>query len=109
MNAPLSQKHHCCLQVQTKAPEMHTGSLSAAGGSYEVTLLGHCMQGVGLEIGTMNREATKALAQSKNFNVVNNTRGATTSFALNMVLVVNRVNKSMRGGLLANDKWRVVA
>lgn len=89
MNAPHSQKNLCCFKVQTKALEMHTGSLAAVGESYEAALSSHSMQGVGLEILAKNREAINARIKFKSDNVVRNLCGETSNPGLNVFLVGN--------------------
>lgn len=111
MNAPHSQKHLYCFQVQTKALEIHTGSLSAAGESYEVTLFGQCTLGVELEIRAVNRQGITAITQLKCGNRVGNSWSATVNFGLNVVPLGIDTNKSrlMQCGILANDKWGIAA
>ncbi|WP_422087313.1 S8 family serine peptidase [Variovorax sp.] len=55
------------------------------GVAYNATLAGHYIQGEGLEVGKLGQEITNALAKFKNFDVVNNSWGASTSFGLNVV------------------------
>lgn len=55
------------------------------GVAYNATLAGHYIQGEGLEVGKLGQEITNALAKFKNFDVVNNSWGASSSFGLNVV------------------------
>jgi len=55
------------------------------GVAYNATLAGHYIQGEGLEVGKLGQEISNALAKFKNFDVVNNSWGASTSFGLNVV------------------------
>lgn len=54
------------------------------GVAYDASLAGHYIQGEGLEVSRLNQEITDALAKFKNFDVVNNSWGPTTSFALDV-------------------------
>jgi Ca2+-binding RTX toxin-like protein len=55
------------------------------GVAYNATLAGHYIQGEGLEVSQLTQEITGALAKFKNFDVVNNSWGPTTSFGLEVV------------------------
>nr|WP_261803737.1 S8 family serine peptidase [Variovorax sp. PAMC26660] len=55
------------------------------GVAYNATLAGHYIQGESLEVGKLSQEISNALAKFKNFDVVNNSWGASTSFGLNVV------------------------
>ncbi|MBC2732440.1 S8 family serine peptidase [Thiobacillus sp.] len=55
------------------------------GVAYDAKLSGHYIQGTGLEVTALEQEITDALAQFKNYDVVNNSWGATSDFLLNVV------------------------
>lgn len=55
------------------------------GVAYDAKLSGHYIQGEGLEISALEQEITDALAQFKNYDVVNNSWGATSDFMINVV------------------------
>ncbi|MDP1610950.1 MAG: Ig-like domain-containing protein, partial [Sulfuritalea sp.] len=59
----------------------------AVGVAYDAKLSGHYIQGTGLEIAAMEAEVTAALAQFKNYDVVNNSWGSTADFDINVVPV----------------------
>ena len=59
----------------------------AVGVAYDAKLSGHYIQGTGLEIPAMEAEITAALAKFKNYDVVNNSWGATANFDINVVPV----------------------
>ena len=59
----------------------------AVGVAYDAKLSGHYIQGTGLEIPALEAEITAALAQFKNYDVVNNSWGSTADFDINVVPV----------------------
>ncbi|MDP3592373.1 S8 family serine peptidase, partial [Phenylobacterium sp.] len=59
----------------------------AVGVAYDAKLSGHYIQGTGLEVAAMEAEVTAALAQFKNYDVVNNSWGSTADFDINVVPV----------------------
>ena len=59
----------------------------AVGVAYDAKLSGHYIQGTGLEESAMNQEVTNALAQFKNYDVVNNSWGSTIDFGINVIPV----------------------
>lgn len=59
----------------------------AVGVAYDAKLSGHYIQGEGLEVSALEQEITNALAQFKNYDVVNNSWGATANFDINVVPV----------------------
>ncbi|MGP1677854.1 MAG: putative Ig domain-containing protein, partial [Burkholderiales bacterium] len=59
----------------------------AVGVAYDAKLSGHYIQGTGLEVAAMNQEIINALAQFKNYDVVNNSWGSTANFDLNVTPV----------------------
>jgi Ca2+-binding RTX toxin-like protein len=59
----------------------------AVGVAYDAKLSGHYIQGTGLEAAALSTEVSNALAQYKNFDVVNNSWGSTADFAINVVPV----------------------
>ena len=75
------------------------------GVAYGATLAGHYIQGEGLSVSELSAEITQALAKFKNYDVVNNSWGATQDFGLNVVPlgalqtgIATAVNQG-RGGL----------
>lgn len=59
----------------------------AVGVAYDAKLSGHYIQGSGLEISALEAEITNALATFKDYDVVNNSWGATNNFFINVVPV----------------------
>jgi Ca2+-binding RTX toxin-like protein len=59
----------------------------AVGVAYDAKLSGHYIQGTGLEVEAMTQEVTNAVGQFKNYDVVNNSWGATADFAINLIPV----------------------
>lgn len=57
------------------------------GVAYNASLAGHYIQGEGLEVSQLSQEITNALAKFKNYDVVNNSWGATQNFMINVVPV----------------------
>lgn len=57
------------------------------GVAYNASLAGQYIQGEGLEIDALGQEITDALAKFKNYDVVNNSWGATANFEINVVPV----------------------
>lgn len=57
----------------------------AVGVAYDAKLSGHYIPGSGLEVGALETQITDALAGFKNYDVVNNSWGATNNFLLNVV------------------------
>jgi Subtilase family len=55
------------------------------GVAYNSTLAGHYIQGEGLEVNQLSLEITNALAKFKNYDVVNNSWGASNNFMINVV------------------------
>jgi len=59
----------------------------AVGVAYNAKLSGHYIQGSGLEVSALAQEITDALATFKNYDVVNNSWGATDNFFINVTPV----------------------
>lgn len=55
------------------------------GVAYDATLAGHYIQGEGLALTQLSAEITQALAQFRNYDVVNNSWGASSNFLINVV------------------------
>ena len=75
------------------------------GVAYNASLAGQYIQGTGLEVNQLNSEITAALAKFKNYDVVNNSWGATGNFQLNVTPVgllesgIQNAVQQGRGGL----------
>uniref|UniRef100_UPI002627EBE3 calcium-binding protein n=1 Tax=Propionivibrio sp. TaxID=2212460 RepID=UPI002627EBE3 len=59
----------------------------AVGVAYDAKLSGHYIQGSGLEVGALSAEIVNALAQFKNYDVVNNSWGSTVDFDIKVTPV----------------------
>lgn len=57
------------------------------GVAYNASLAGQYIQGTGLEVAQLSQEITDALAKFKNYDVVNNSWGATANFYINVTPV----------------------
>ncbi|WP_250855358.1 calcium-binding protein, partial [Anabaena sp. PCC 7938] len=57
------------------------------GVAYNASLAGNFIQGTGLEVSQLSAEITAALAKFKNYDVVNNSWGATANFGINVTPV----------------------
>jgi Ca2+-binding RTX toxin-like protein len=57
------------------------------GVAYNASLAGQYIQGTGLEVSQLTAEITSALAKFKNYDVVNNSWGATSNFQINVTPV----------------------
>lgn len=71
----------------------------AVGVAYDAKLSGHYIQGTGLEIGAVTQEITNALAQFKNYDVVNNSWGSTANFDIS-VLPVGALETGIQSAVL---------
>ncbi|MBK7900593.1 MAG: S8 family serine peptidase [Betaproteobacteria bacterium] len=59
----------------------------AVGVAYDAKLSGHYIQGSGLDVAALTQELTQALAQFKNYDIVNNSWGSAGNFDVSLVPV----------------------
>ena len=72
--------------MKSKLGDSHIKSyLCSTSVAFNSTLAGHYIQGEGLDINQMGLEITNTLAKFKNYDVVNNSRGATNNFQINVI------------------------
>ncbi len=84
-NIPQSFSNHATLVAGVMVAARN--GEGAVGVAYDAKLSGHYIQGTGLEISALEAEITNALATFKDYDVVNNSWGATSNFFINVVPV----------------------